>query len=71
MSRDTWVTKEQLDTPLCDVFPGKVKTNGTVRTWVLIAESFLGLDNADLESMEYEKMNKYIDSLDDELQRLL
>ncbi|MFD2046030.1 hypothetical protein ACFSTA_12430 [Ornithinibacillus salinisoli] len=68
--KSTWVTIEQLDTPLCDVFPG-TKTDGTVRMWVLIAESFLGLKKADLESMEHAEMNKYIDSLDEELQRVL
>lgn len=61
--RSAWVTKEQLDTPLCDIFPG-TKTNGTARIYVLASEAILGLKPANLESMSYVKMNRYIDSLD-------
>jgi len=61
--RSHWITKEQLDTPLCDIFEG-TKTNGTVRIYVGISETLLGLEPANLEVMTYEEMNRYIDSLD-------
>lgn len=67
--RSTWVTKEQLDTPLCDIFKG-VKTNGTARLYVEVSEDILGLERANLESMSYEAMNRYIDSLDARIEKL-
>lgn len=69
MKNDTWILKEQLDTPLCDVFPG-TKTNGTVRQWVVITEFVLDIAPANLDAMSYEKLNKYIDSLDKKLMQL-
>jgi|GEM_PF-1619766 len=61
--RSLWVTKEQLDTPLCDIFSG-TKTNGTARIYVSTAEALLGLKPVVLEEMSYEEMNRYIDCLD-------
>lgn len=61
--RSLWVTKEQLDTPLCDIFPG-TKTNGTARIYVSTSEALLGLKPVVLEEMSYEEMNRYIDCLD-------
>ncbi|WP_110113246.1 hypothetical protein [Bacillus sp. CGMCC 1.16541] len=61
--RSNWVTKEQLDTPLRDIFQG-VKTNGTARIYVASCEVILGIEPSNLEAMSYEEMNKYIDSLD-------
>ena len=57
------ITKEQLDTPLCDIF-GDTKTNGTARIFVISSEKEFGLESKDLENMKYEEMNKYIESLD-------
>jgi len=69
MKKDTWILKEQLDTPLCDVFPGTI-TNGTVRQWVVITEFVLGIAPANLDVMSYEELNKYVDSLDEKLKSL-
>lgn len=66
MKNETWILKEQLDTPLCDVFPG-TKTNGTARQWVVITEFVLGIEPTNLEVMSYEELNKYIDSLDEKM----
>ena len=69
MKNDTWILKEQLDTPLCDVFPG-TKTNGTARQWVVITEFVLGIERANLDEMSYEELNKYMDSLDEKIMGL-
>ncbi|MGG3233232.1 hypothetical protein ABEP17_06920 [Priestia flexa] len=67
--RSMWVTKKQLDTPLCDIFPG-TKTEGTARIYVLACEAILGLKPANLEGMSYVAMNRYIDSLDSRMAKL-
>lgn len=68
-NRSHWITKEQLDTPLCDIFTD-TKTNGTARLYVGISEQILGLEPANLESMTYKEMNRYIDSLDGRIESL-
>ena len=65
--RSHWITKEQLDIPLCDIFAG-TKTNGTARLYVGISETLLGLEQANLEDMTYEEMNRYIDFLDSRIE---
>ena len=70
MSEEHWVTKKQLDTPLCNLFPG-TRTTNTARQYVFIVEVMLGLKPKNLDNMGYEEMNKYIDSLDNEFQQLL
>ncbi|MBZ9536816.1 hypothetical protein KGR20_21895 [Cytobacillus oceanisediminis] len=67
--RSLWVTKEQLDTPLCDIFPG-TKTNGTARIYVRSCEAILGLPPKKLEKMSYEYMNRYIDLLASRMENL-
>lgn len=67
--RSTWVTREQLDTPLCDIFPG-TRTNGTARIYVRTSEILLKLKPANLEDMTYVDMNRYIDSLDRQMAKL-
>lgn len=69
MNNDTWILKEQLDTPLNEVFPG-TKTNGTARLWVIITEFALGIVPANLDEMSYEELNRYIDSLDEKVMQL-
>ena len=69
MKNDTWILKEQLDTPLNKVFPG-TKTNGTARQWVVITEFVLSIKPANLDVMSYERLNKYTDSLDEKLIQL-
>ncbi|MGG3235389.1 hypothetical protein ABEP17_18310 [Priestia flexa] len=61
--RSMWVTKKQLDTPLCDIFPG-TKTEGTARFYVRMCEVILELRPKNLEKMSYVEMNRYIDSFD-------
>lgn len=68
MSKEHWVTHEQLDTPLCDLFPG-TRTKNTARQYVFICEVLLNLAPGNLEAMTYEDMNKYIDRLDCLMQR--
>lgn len=68
-SREGWVTKEQLDTPLCDIFEG-TKTNRTVREYVIMCEGFLEKEHVILESMPYERMNRYIDYLSLRMERV-
>ena len=60
--RSGWVTKVQLDMPLCNVFEGMI-TNGTAREYVVMCESILKKGFVKLEKMTYEGMNRYIDSL--------
>jgi hypothetical protein len=68
-NRTNWVTKEQLDIPLCNIFKG-TKTNGTARIFVRTSEIILGVKHANLEGMSYEEMNRYIDSLDRQIEDL-
>lgn len=65
-----WVTKEQLDTPLCDIFKG-TQTKGTARAYVRMSEIYLGLKPTHLDGMEFEEMNNYIDSLDERIEKML
>lgn len=57
---DTWVTLNQLDTPLCDIFPGTI-TAGTVREYVRISEKVLGWIPKNIDRMGYVEMNEYVD----------
>lgn len=61
-----WVKKEDLDTPLCEVF-SDTKTTGTARQWVAITEFVLGVSPCDLDKMNFNEMNEYMDSLDKQL----
>lgn len=70
MSKEHWVTHDQLDTPLCDVFPGTM-TSATARTYVIVAEKVMELPHQELEKMSYEKMNEYMDYLDEKAQEEL
>lgn len=69
MSREHWVTHEQLDTPLNELFPG-TRTTNTARQYVFICEVLLNLPPGNLEAMEYEDMNRYMDRLDVLMQRM-
>ena len=71
MSKSHWVTHEQLDTPLCDIFPD-AKSDGTARHWVFMAEIILKqMPKAHvLEDMSYEDMNEYMDYLDEQLNKV-
>lgn len=63
MSEEHWVTHDQLDTPLCNLFPG-TKTTNTARQYVFICEILLKLKFKNLEKMSFQEMNEYIDRLD-------
>ncbi|WP_152976466.1 hypothetical protein [Alkalihalophilus marmarensis] len=65
-NRSNWVKKDQLDTPLCEIFED-VRTTGTVRHYVTTAERILGLKPKRLDRMRYVEMNRYIDSLDEKI----
>ncbi len=65
-----WVKKEDLDTPLCEVFPD-TKTNGTARQWVAITEFVLGVSPCNLDKMNLIEINKYMDSLDKQLMKIV
>jgi len=69
MRKETWVNKEQLDIPLCEIFDG-VKTDGTVREYVRIAETILRLPHLVLESLSYTEMNRYIDRLSEQMDKI-
>lgn len=58
--KDTWITVDQLDTPLCDIFPGTI-TNGTVREYVRMGEKILGWIPKSIDFMGYEELNEYVD----------
>jgi exopolysaccharide biosynthesis predicted pyruvyltransferase EpsI len=69
MTAEHWVTHEQLDTPLCDLFPG-TRTVNTARQHVFICEVLLKLKPTNLNNMSYKNMNKYMDNLDLKMQEL-
>lgn len=62
-NENQWVTVDQLDVPLCDIFEN-VQTNGTARVFIRMSEMLFGLPMRDLESMSYEELNLYIEELD-------
>lgn len=65
-----WVKKEYLDTPLCEVF-SDTKTTGTARQWVAITEFVLGVRPCNLDNMNFIEMNEYMDSLDNQLMKVV
>ena len=60
--RSHWVKKDQIDTPLCNVFANTI-TNGTARQYAKFCERILDKKHRDLDTMGYVAMNKYLDKL--------
>lgn len=63
MDKKHWIKKEQLDTPLCDIFED-TETSETARKFIIESEKHFGMEHDDLESMSNEKLNEYIEFLD-------
>lgn len=61
--RSHWVTHEQLDTPLCDIFDG-TKTTRTARQYIQNACFILRQQPLNLSKLSYEELNLYMDLLD-------
>lgn len=67
--RSHWVTHDQLDTPLCSIFPDTI-TTGTARLYVTVACCALGVEPLDLSQLSYEELNQYMDELDNKVSQL-
>ena len=67
--RSHWVTHEQLDTPLCKIFPN-TKTTGTARLYVNMACLTLGQKPQDLSKLSYVELNQYMDELEHKVAQL-
>lgn len=61
-NKKAWVRKEQLDIPLNELDKG-INSSMTTRSFVRIMEKTLGYPHVEIETLSYEDMNEYIDSL--------
>lgn len=68
-NKEHWITQEQLDTPLCNIFPN-VKTRGTARIYVTMACLTLGQKPKDLSKLSYTELNEYMDELEQKIDAL-
>lgn len=69
LEKRKWITHDQLDTPLCRLFPD-ITTTATARLYVKIACFSLGQTPLDLSKLTYTELNEYIEELEFKVAKL-